>query len=1112
MSAPRFAIAAAVLGSISSINAQQTRTPSVPIAAAAYDSSLFAAMRWREIGPMRGGRSVAGTGSVARPYEYWMGTTGGGVMKTVDGGITWTAPADKVFGGPIGAIGVAESNPDIVYVGTGEYAIRGNVSHGDGVYKTSDGGKSWSFVGLKETRQISRVIVDPKNPDNVLVAAQGAYWGPGKDRGIYKTTDGGKTWRQLFFRNDSTGASDLVVDPTNPSTMYAAFWQTYRNSWMMSSGGPGGGIFKSTDGGEHWTDLSKSPGLPKGITGNIGLTISPANPNRLWTLIEADDGGVFRSDDGGATWSKTNEARNLRQRAWYYSRVFADPKDANVVYALNTGFYKSTDAGKTFKPIPVPHGDNHHLWIAPDDPKRMIQCNDGGCNVSFNGGQSWSEQDFPTAQFYHVTTTNDYPYKICGAQQDNSTVCIKSRSQGGIDFKDWEPVGGGESGYIAVRPDSTNVVFAGSYGGLLTRFDTRTKFEREINPWPENPMGYSSSDIKYRFQWTFPIVISPHDPSALYAGAIVVFKSTNEGQSWTIISPDLTRHDPKTMGASGGPITKDQTGVETYATIFTIAESPKEAGLIWTGSDDGLIYITRDAGKNWTNVTPKDIGDFTRISLIEASSHDAGTAYVAANRFGLGDLRPIFYKTSDYGKSWTRIANGIAPDDFARAIREDPVRKGLLYGATERGVWVSFDDGANWQSLKLNLPIVPVHDLAVKDGDLIAATHGRSFWVLDDLSALRQMSAEAAAANAHLFKPRDVYRVSWGRGGGGGDRGAHPSGRNPQDGAVIYYTVKTANQTVAFDFLDSKGTLVKSFTSTLDSSGVSDSVRADSMKKARADSLKAIGKLAATPPVPGETPAEEMDFEAQAGRGPRVPRAPNKAGMNSFAWDMRHPDAVRFNNLIMWSAGTTGPMVAPGTYTVRMTVNGAAAQSQTFTILKDPRSTATQADLEAQVALLLKIRDKTSEANNAVRTIRDVKFEVHDREKKLTGAPAKEFELVAPSFEQRLSGIEEEVYQVKNQSSQDPLNFPIKLNNKIAALAGVVSSSDGKPTAQSYSVFDELSKRLDVHLVRVKAELDANLPKLNAALKKAGLPLIVPSTKEHADKKVLVSDDDDEMR
>ncbi|HZF66475.1 MAG TPA: glycosyl hydrolase, partial [Gemmatirosa sp.] len=658
-----------------------------PRAAAPYDSSAFSALAWREIGPFRGGRSVAVAGSAARPLEYWMGTTGGGVFKSTDGGMSWQPATDKHFGGTIGYIAVAESNPDVVYVGTGEYAIRGNVSHGEGVWKTTDAGKTWSFLGLKDTRQISRVRVHPTNPDIVYVAAQGAFWGPSKERGIYKSTDGGRTWQQILFRDARTGASDLVLDPSNPDVMYAAFWESYRNSWSMSSGGPGSTIMKSTDGGRTWAELRGNPGLPKGLLGNIGLAVSPANPRRLWAMIEADSGGVFRSDDAGATWTRTNDERKLRQRAWYYSRVFADPKDTNVVYALNVSFYRSADGGRTFKAIPTPHGDDHDLWIAPNDPQRMIEGNDGGANVSVNGGKAWTDQQYATAQFYHVTTTNDFPYKVCGAQQDNSTLCGPSRAPGGITTNLWHDAGGGESGYIAVDPRNPDVSFAGSYGGLLTRKDMRTGRSMQVNPWPDNPMGISSRDITYRFQWTFPILFSPHDPRVLYAAGNHVFRTTDEGRSWDIASPDLTRKDPKTMGPSGGPITRDQTGVETYATIFTLAESPKAKGVLWAGSDDGLVHVTRDGGATWANVTPRDLGDFTRVSLIDASPHDAAVAYLAANRYGLGDLRPILYKTADYGRTWTRIVNGIAPEEFTRAIREDPERRGLLYAATERGVW-----------------------------------------------------------------------------------------------------------------------------------------------------------------------------------------------------------------------------------------------------------------------------------------------------------------------------------------------------------------------------------------------------------------------------------------
>ncbi len=1080
---------------VSSFADAQNRKAAAPRpAATAADSTFISALKWREIGPYRGGRSVAVAGSASRPYEYYMGTTGGGVFKTIDGGITWTPTTDKYFGGTIGAIAVSESNPDIVYVGTGESPIRGNVSHGDGVFKSADAGKTWSYVGLRDSRQISRVRVHPTNPDIVYVGAQGQFWGANPERGVFKSLDGGKTWKKILFRNDSTGITDLVMDPSDPNTLYAAFWQSYRTAWRMESGGPGSGIFKTTDAGATWTEITRNPGLPGGLIGNIGVAVSPANPQRVWALVEALDGGVFRSDDAGKTWTKTNEDRKLRQRAWYYSRIYADPKDANSVYALNTGFYRSTDNGKTFKAIPTPHGDSHDLWIAPNEPKRLIEGNDGGANVSFNSGQSWTEQDIATAQFYFVTTTNEFPYQVCGSQQDNSTICIPSRAAGGITMSHWYIGPGCESGYIAVKPDDPDVSFAGCYGGSMEMKNRKTGVDRAVNPWPSNPMGHSSEDIKYRMQWTFPIVYSPHDPNMLYVGSIVLFKTTNGGQSFDIISPDLTRHDPKTMGASGGPITKDQTGVETYATIFTIAESPKEKGTIWTGSDDGYVQITRDAGKTWTNVTPKDLGDFTRVSLIEASPHDAAKAYIAAHRHQFGDLRPTIWRTSDYGKSWTRLGAGIPQDEFVRAVREDPERQGLLYAGTERGVWVSFDDGVRWQSLRNNLPIVPVHSLVVKDGDLVVATHGRSFYILDDLSAMRQATPALARKPAHLFKPRDAYRVSWGGGFGGGDRGPHPAGRNPSDGAVVYYTLAKPNQEVTLDFLDGKGNVLRSFTSRLDNVGIADSVRADSVKKVREDSLKSVGK-----PIPQAEDAalaaeEQPDFETMMLRGPRPPRVPNKVGLNSFAWNLRHPDAVRFANMIMWAAGTNGPMVAPGTFSVRMKTGG-ATQAQAFAVKLDPRATSPARDVEELVAFLLKIRDRVSEANNAVRTVRSVRSQLEDRKQRAAGSRKDEFVRAADALAKGMSAAEEEIYQVRNQSSQDPLNYPIKLNNKIAALSGVVSAGDFKPTAQAYVVFEELSGQLGNQLTTLKKELLA-LDQINAMLKAMNLPIIVPSTDE----------------
>jgi photosystem II stability/assembly factor-like uncharacterized protein len=858
------------------------------------------------------------------------------------------------------------------------------------------------------------------------------------------------------------------------------------------SGGPGSGLFKSSDGGEHWTEISRNPGLPRGLLGNIGIAVSPTNPRRLWAIIEADSGGVFRSDDAGATWTRTNDDRKLRQRAWYYSRIFADPKDTNTVYVLNTSFYRSTDGGRTFKPIPTPHGDSHDLWIAPDDPKRMIEGNDGGANVSFNGGKSWSEQDYATAQFYHVTTTMDFPWKACGAQQDNSTICIPSAAPGGIGMTEWEEVGGGESGYIAVRPDSTNIVYAGSYS-YLSRKNLETGFERNIIPWPENPMGHSAGDLTHRFQWTFPIVISPHDPHTLYTTSQVVFKSTNDGQSWTTISPDLTRHDPRTLGASGGPITKDQTSVEYYATVFALAESPLTKGLLWAGSDDGLLHVSRDDGAHWTNVTPRDIAPFTRISIIEPSHHEAGTAYVAANRYQLGDDHPYLYRTTDYGRTWSRIVTGIDSTEFTRVIREDPTRRGLLYAGTERGVWISFDDGAHWQSLRRNLPPVPIHDLSVSwTGDLVAGTHGRSFWVLDDLSALRQLTPAVATSSSHLFAPSVAYRVSWGGGGDDDDDGApHPVGENPRSGAIIYFRLDSAAKEVTLEFLDSTGTRIQRFTSALDSIGLADSLQTDSIRRALTDSLKSAAVTADSIKKLAESRKRELDALGPR-RPPRPPRVPNKAGLNRFVWDLRYPNATSFTNLIMWAASVRGPIAPPGTYAVRMQVDGGTPVTRTFELRKDPRSTATPAEIAEQFALAIRIRDRLSDANEAVRTIRNVRAQIDDR---LPGASSG-ITAAGRALADTLSAIERVIYQVNNRSGQDPLNYPIRLNNRIGALLGVVTGTDDRPTNQTYAVFEKLSKELDAELSAMRRQLDVELPKLNAMLSAAGAKPIVPSAEE----------------
>jgi photosystem II stability/assembly factor-like uncharacterized protein len=1002
----------------------------------------FGALRWRSLGPPRGGRSIAVAGSASRPYEYYMGATGGGLWKTTDGGVTWKPVTDgHIAYSSIGAVAVSASNPDIVYIGTGESDIRGNIIQGGGAYKSTDAGKTWTHIGLTDTQVIAKIRVHPTNPDLVYVAAFGHHAAPNPDRGVFRSKDGGKTWEKILFRDDKTGGNELIIDPNNPQVIYAALWQAYRNSWEMSSGGPGTGIFKSTDGGDHWTEISRNPGLPKAMLGKIGLSVSGADSNRVYAQIEADDGGFFLSDDAGATWTKASERRDLRQRAFYYTRVYADPKVKDTVYVLNVSFYRSTDAGKTWKTITVPHGDNHDLWIAPNDSNRMIEANDGGGTVSVNGGETWTPETMPTAQFYHVITTRHVPYHVCGAQQDNSTACVSSQppqggpggSGGGAD-QVFYSVGGGESGYIASDPRRPDMFFAGSYGGLITRLDRRTGQERAVNPYPDNPMGYASANITERFQWTFPIVLAPTDPGTLYVGSQHVWKSTNEGQSWTRISPDLTRHDPKTMGASGGPITKDNTGVETYATVFTIAPSPKDGNVIWAGSDDGYVQVTRNGGTSWKNVTPKDLADFARISLIEASPFRAGTAYVAANRYQQDDFKPYVFRTDDYGETWTAITAGIAANDFARAIREDIKRPKLLYLGTEHGIYVSFDDGAKWESLRQNLPDTPVHDLAVEERDLVIATHGRGFYVMDNIGPLRQGGLQTTT-NFHLYKPADARR--------GLDRAA----------AVDYY-LKQPAQKVTIEFIDPQGKTIRTFTGT----------PADAERK---------------PPEPAA--------DDEGPRRPPEPHPPVAAGLQRLMWDMRYPGATDFPGLIMWAASSRGPLAPPGTYQVKVTADGATA-TESLAIRREPTllKEVSDQDLQEQFDLAIKVRDKASQANEAVLLVRGIKAQIQDRKGKLD-AKAVPVAKALDEFAAALSAIEEEIYQVKLQSSQDPLNFPIRLNNKIAALQGVIESADVKPTEQAYSVFRTLSTRLDEQLGKLDSTSKTRMPPVNQLLQRQKL-------------------------
>ena len=1049
-----------------SITSTHAQTP----AASPKETDLLKQLQDRSIGPYRGGRSAAVAGVPSQPFVYYYGATGGGVWKTTDGGVNWEPVSDgSVFGtGSVGAIAVADSDPNVVYVGMGESPIRGNVSHGDGVYKSNDAGKTWKRIGLEDTRQIPRIRVHPKNPDLVYVAALGHVWGPNDQRGVFRSKDGGKTWEKVLSRGNKAGAIDLILDPSNPNIIYAGFWEVYRKPWTLESGGPGSGIFKSTDGGDTWTELTRNTGLPRGMIGKVGITVSPANPERVWAIVEAEDGGVFRSDNGGQTWTRVNEERRLRQRAWYYTRIYADPKNADGVYVLNVGFFKSNDGGRTYNTIGVPHGDNHDLWIAPDDPNRMIEANDGGSNVSFNGGRSWTEQDQPTAQFYRVALDNDFPYNVYGAQQDNSTMRIASRTMGnGIDTSDWFDVGGGESGWIAPSPKDSNIVFAGSYGGLTTRYDRRTGQERNISPYPNNPMGSGADVLKYRFQWNFPIVFSPHDPNTIYAAANVLFKSTDEGSSWQIISPDLTRNDKTKQGASGGPITKDNTSVEYYATIFALMESPVQAGTIWSGSDDGLIQLTRDGGKNWSNVTPPKsiMPEWIQINSIDASSHDAGTLYVAGTMYKWDDNRPYLYRTTDYGKTWKKITDGIPDTAFTRVIREDPNKRGLLYAGTETGMYLSFDNGERWQSLQLNLPVVPITDLAIqkRDRELVVATQGRSFWILDDLPLLHQMMDKGglnSAGETQLFKPKDSYRMP---GGGGFPLPATATvGRNPANGVVVFYSLKTKPASeIELDFLDSTGKSIRKFTSR----------------------VRRPGDAASPAPAEGGG--------GGGFGGGATPQVPMEVGLNRFIWDTRHADAVRFPGMILWAGDVRGPKVSPGSYQVKLTVDGKSF-TQNFEIKSDPRVTTTPADYAKQLELSMRIRDKLTETHNAIIQIRDVRRQVEDLVKRLAGQP--NFKVIndaATTLNKNLTTVEEKLYQTKNQSNQDPLNYPIRLNNKLAALGGVVGSAEAAPTAQSYAVYDELVTQIDAELRKLAEIMKTQVPAFNQLVRDQNIPAVV---------------------
>ncbi|MDT0538687.1 VPS10 domain-containing protein [Croceitalea sp. P059] len=1003
------------------------------------DTSFYQGLKWRNIGPKRGGRSLGSAGSPTRPNEYYFGATGGGLWKTVDGGNEWKPVTDgQVTSSSVGAVAVAETNPDIVYIGMGEVQLRGSITQGDGVYKSIDAGKTWKHLGLKETQAVSRIRIHPTNPDVVYVAALGHPYGDNEERGVFRSTNGGDAWEKILYLSPKAGAVDLIIDRNNTEVLYATTWEVQRKAWKMWGGGGDSKLWKSTDGGDTWTDLTENTGMPEGPIGKIGVTVSPADSNRVWAIVEANEGGVFRSDDAGQTWERTNDERKLRQRAFYYSRIYADPLDKEVVYGLNTRMYKSSDGGKTFDTIiQTPHGDNHDLWIDPTNPKRMINSNDGGGNVSINGGKTWTEQDFVTTQFYHVMATNDVPYHVAGAQQDNSTLAMPSDGWGHMlargPNKGWYyAVGGGESGWITQHPKNLDIFYAGSQGALLTRYDRSNGQSRDIQVYPRFFSGEPADALPERWQWTFPIMFAPQDSNVMYTCSQHIWKTTNDGQTWEKISPDLTYADPATLGKTGGVITMDMNGPEIYATVFALAPSFHDINTIWAGSDDGKIHITRDGGGSWKDITPDGLPKFSRVSIIDESKHRPGTLFVAANRYQVDDRQPYVFKTHDYGKTWTKIIIGIEDGHFARAVREDPVREGLLFLATEHGVYFSMNDGVQWQSLQLKLPDTPIRDLVVKDNDVVIGSHGRGFWILDDIQPLRQYKETMNNQAAVLFEPSDAIR-----------------GIN---NASIQYYLKEELDTITFEILDANDKLINTFT--------------------------------------GSKPKYKKDPNLPWWQRGGSSKPTTAQGINTFTWDLRYPGAIDFEGMIIWSARPQrGPKAPLGDYKVRMKTND-YEKTYPFSVMMDPNLKGiTKADLDEQFTLANNIMQKTSAANEAVIKIREMKAIIVENKEKIG---AEVMEKTMTPFMNKISAVEEELYQVKNQSGQDPLNFPIKLNNRLASLRRSVESGDAKPTDGAYKVFKELSAELEGHLGDLNGILEKELPMVNTALEAGGAGKIEP--------------------
>ena len=1042
------------------------------------EPSLLRNFEWRCIGPPRGGRVVAVAGDPANPMTFYFGACAGGVWKSDDGGAYWQNVSDGFFHtSAVGAIAVADSDPNVVYAGMGEACIRTDVSHGDGVYRSSDAGRSWTNVGLRDTRHISRVRIHPANPDLVYVAALGHAWGPNPERGVFRSSDGGANWEHVLYKNDATGTADLSMDPNNPRILFAALWAVRRYPWALSSGGPASGIHRSTDGGQTWEDISANPGLPQGIKGRIGVAVSPARPGRLWATIESENPGVFRSDDYGGTWTLVTDNRDLQGRPWYYQHIFADPRDPDTLWILNYKTWKSIDGGANFFEVTTPHDDNHDLWIDPRNPLRMIQGNDGGACVSFNGGETWSSiYNQMTAQFYHVTADKRTPYRVYGTQQDNTSVSVPSRNRkGAITWEECRVVGSGESGHIAVHPDNPDIVFAGAIGsspgggGNLLRYDYAADQTRIVTVWPELYTGLGAKDMKYRFQWTYPISFSPHDPDTLYVAGNRLFSSRDQGQSWQLLSPDLTRNDPSTQETSGGPITKDTSGAEVYGTIFAFAESPIEPGLFWTGSDDGLVHLSRDGGESWINVTPDSLPEWALVCNIDPSPHDPAVAYLCATRYRLDDTRPYLFKTADYGQTWTSIADGIPEDDFTRVLKQDPERPGLLYAGTETSIYFSDDDGAHWQPLAANLPRVPVYDLTVQGSEMAIATHGRGFWILDDLHILRQLADADELNDTRIFTPKDTLRMpgpreTSGKATAGVGGAVGKKYRIALETPATYYETPRPGQTPRRIFLNAgrnpeEGVVIDYF-----------------LDERSRDAFLSI---------------EDSESRNALFLDSRKGELPNELGMNRIVWDMRYPPPEKLpEDKTTEDDVADGPLAPPGLYTVGLGHGCILMFEQEFRLIKDPNSSATDEELVAQFDLMMAINSKVSDTHRALIRLRSITGQVarwRERVSRIDGYSDEYAVLAADEILKTLGEIEEELVQTRFKGARDRLHYPVRLNKKLSELTKVVGAGDYPPTDQARAVFQDISARIDEQLIRFEETVRLDVARFNDELSSLGL-------------------------